>query len=192
MKTQSITKQTKLLTSVQAFLLAILFAASAGGAAAQKTTNNFAHLKTEHAAILKNYIGAKKNLRPAQISDCKNKFGLDSLRLAAGNTAHPYYAVADFNRDNVSDFAVVLYDSKKAPDARFTVLIFDGAKSGAYKMARKIENADLRQGGIWTDGFGADNEKATVTAGVFETDDCFWIEWDGKKYAARECAEAEN
>lgn len=167
----------------------LLFIAAALG---QKTTDYYAHLKPEHATAVKNYVAAKNNLRPAQISDCKNKFGLDSLRQTAGKSAHPFYAVADFNRDKVSDFAVVLYDSKKAEDARFTILIFNGVKSGGYKLAHKTENADLREGGIWTYGFSADGEKPTVTAGEYETDNCIWIEWERGQYVVHDCAEMEN
>ena len=165
-----------------------------GGAIAnaQPAKNQFAHLQAEHQTAVKNYIGAKTNLRPAQISDCKNKFGLDSLRQSAGKTAHPYYAAQDFNQDKIQDFAVVLYDSSKKIDARFMILIFNGAKSGAYKLASTTAGADLRQGGIWTYGFGTDEQKTSVTAGVYETDDCMWIGWDGKKYVAHDCAEVEN
>lgn len=159
---------------------------------AQKTSGYYAHLKPEHQATLKTYLGSQTNLRPAQISDCKNKFGLDSLRQSAGKSAHPYYAIADFNQDRVSDFAIVLYDSKKAANARFTVLIFNGAKSGDYKMAYKSEAMDLRQGGIWTYGFSTDGKKKTVTAGEYETDNCIWIEWERGRYVVHDCAEMEN
>lgn len=158
----------------------------------QKTAANFyAHLKPEHQLAVKNYIGDKANLRPAQTSDCKNKFGLDSFRQNNDKAAHPYYSVADFDKDGADDFAVVLYDSKQAANVRFTVLIFKGAKSGSYKMSFKSANMDLRQGGIWTDGFGAEEGKTTLTAGVFETDDAIWIEWSGGKYVAHD-ADSEN
>ena len=191
MKKHSITNRGKIIFFGGALLLALMFVTNA---AAQKTgaKNNFAHLKAEHAVAVKNYIGTKTNLRPAQMSDCKNKFGLDSLRQSAGKSAHPYYAANDFNQDKIADFAVVLIDSNRQADPRFTILIFNGAKNGGYKLAHTTVDADLRQGGIWTYGFGTDDSKTSVTAGVYETDDCIWIEWDGKKYVKHDCAEVEN
>ena len=50
---------------------------------------------------------------------------------------------------------------------------------------------DLRQGGIWTNGFDSETGKTTLTAGVFETDDAIWTEWTGGKYVAHD-AESEN
>ena len=164
----------------------------ASGFGQKQTPNYYAHLKAEHAAVVKNYIGKNANLRPAQVSDCKNKFGLDSLRRSAGKSAHPYYAAKDFNRDRIADFAVVLFDAKGKADSRFTILIFNGAKSGDYKLASTTAGADLRQGGIWTYGFGTDDTKTSLTAGEYETDNCIWIEWDGKKYVEHDCGEAEN
>lgn len=175
-----------------ALLTMVIFAVCAGHAAAQKASDQFAHLKAEHAAAVKAYIGANKNLRPAMRVDCKSKFGLESLRQSAGNAAHPYYAAADFNRDKITDFAVVLYDSTKKADARFTLLIFNGSKSGAYKLASTTAKMDLRQGGIWTYGFGSDDTKTSVTAGVFETDDCIWLEWENGKYVAHDAGELED
>ncbi len=172
--------------------LVMLVLAGAIAANAQPAKNQFTHLTAEHQTAVKNYIGAKTNLRPAQISDCKNKFGLDSLRQSAGKSAHPYYAAQDFNEDKITDFAVVLYDSSKKVDARFMILIFNGSKSGAYKLASTTAGADLRQGGIWTRGFGTDDRKTSVTAGVYETDDCIWLEWENGKYVAHDCAEVEN
>lgn len=191
MKKHSIINRGKIIFFGSALLLAFVFVTNA---AAQKTgtKNSFAHLKAEHAAAVKSYIGIKTNLRPAQVSDCKNKFGLDSLRQSAGKSAHPYYAAKDFNQDRITDFAVVLIDSNRQADARFTILIFNGAKNGGYKLAHTTPGADLRQGGIWTYGFGTDATKTSVTAGEYETDDCIWIEWDGKKYVVRDCAEVEN
>ena len=190
MKRHSISIKRNFQAICAAFCLTILLAASGF---AQKTTQNYyAHLTAEHAAVVKNYIGKQTNLRPAQTSDCKNKFGLDSLRQSAGKSAHPYYAAADFNQDKIKDFSVVLYDGKAKTTERFTILIFDGAKSGAYKLAHKTVGVDLRQGGIWTYGFSLDKKKTTVTVGEYETDDCFWIEWDGKKYVAHDCGELEE
>lgn len=180
-------------TSFLSFCLALICAVCfcGGNGFGQKTSDYYAHLKTAHQAVLKDYLGNQANLRPAQVTDCKNNFGLDSLRQNAGKSAHPFYAVADFNRDKISDFAVVLYDSTKAADARFIVLIFNGTKSGGYKIAFKSAAMDLRQGGIWTDGFGSEQGKITLTAGVFETDDAIWIEWTRGKYVAH-TAESEN
>lgn len=192
MEKYSIIERIKFSTFGKAFLLAAALTVFAGQTAAQKSSNQFAHLKNEHAAAVKNYIGTKKNLRPALRADCKNKFGLESLRQSAGNSAHPYYAAADFNRDKITDFAVVLYDSSQKTDERFTLLIFNGTKSGAYKLASTNAGMDLRQGGIWTYGFGSDDTKTSVTAGEYETDYCVWIEWEKGKYVTHDCAEAEN
>ena len=184
-------KRIRFLTFGKTSVLAMMFVACAANGLAQKAKDQFAHLKAEHKAAVKNYIGAK-NLRPAMRVDCQNKFGLESLRRNAGSAAHPYYATADFNRDKIEDFAVVLYDSSQKADARFTLLIFNGTKSGAFKLASTNAGMDLRQGGIWTDGFGTDETKRSVTAGVFETDECVWVEWENGKYVTRDCAEVEN
>lgn len=176
----------------RALLLLTACAAFAATAAAQKAVNQFAHLTAEHAAAVRAYIGANKNLRPAMRVDCQNKFGLDSLRQSAGAKAHPYYAAADFNRDKITDFAVVLYDASRAADARFTLLIFNGTKKGAYQLAFTDPKMDLRQGGIWTYGFGTDETKTSVTAGAYETDDCIWVEWEKGKYVVHDCGELED
>lgn len=183
----------KILTKANFLIAALVCLFAANNFGQTKTPDYFAHLKAEHAAAVKNYIGAQSNLRPAQTADCKNKSGLDLFRQTAGKRgAHPYYAVADFNRDKVADFAVVLYDSKAKAAERFTILIFNGAKSGAYKLAHKTAGADLRQGVIWTDGFSTDGTKITVTAGEYQTDACIWIEWENGKYVAHDCGEAEG
>ncbi len=77
-KIHSIFNKSSFLTVCAAFCLTILFVASGFGQ--KQTPNYYAHLKAEHATVVKNYIGKQANLRPAQFSDCKNKFGLDSLR----------------------------------------------------------------------------------------------------------------
>ena len=185
-------KPINLLNLGRALGLAAAFIACAGNGFAQKAANQFAHLNAAQTATVKSYIGQKKNLRPALRADCKNKFGLESLRQSAGNAAHPYFAAADFNRDKIADFAIVLYDSSRKADARFTVLIFNGSKSGAYQLASTNAGMDLRQGGIWTYGFGTDETKTSVTVGEWETDDCIWIEWENGKYVAHDCGELEE
>lgn len=190
MKRHLLLDKTKLLAFPGALIILTILSLVSYGQS--ETRSYYAHLNAEHAKIVKNYIGSQTNLRPAQASDCKNKIGLDSFHQSMGAQAHPFYAVKDFNRDGIPDLAVVIYEMNKEVDKRFTLLIFNNSRSGDYKLSYKKENIDLRQGGIWLSEFGADDVKTSLTAGVFETDDCFWVEWIGKKYVEHTYEEAEN
>ena len=193
MKNYSSFKNTEILTFGKALLLTIVFVALTGHAAAQKTEakNYFAHLKAEHAAAVKNYIGTQKNLRPALETDCENQTGLELMREVHGADYHPYYAVYDFDKDEIKDFAIVLFDAKAKPDARFSLVVFKGAANKIFKTAFTIPKTDLSFGGI---------ELETLKKGVvklrivnFQTEQgCSVLHWRNRKLVLTECAEGEN
>lgn len=128
------------------FVCASLFALTVCASAQNKTST--AHLNSKHAKALQTWLKANPKYRAAQASDCKNNFGLKSMR---GDDAkfHPYYAVYDFDKDETQDFAVVVIDAKRKPDFQYTLLVFKGDKQGNYKAAKTIDSMDLRQSGIW-------------------------------------------
>jgi hypothetical protein len=164
------------------FIVAAIFALTVGASAQGKTST--AHLEKEHARALQIWLKANPKYRAAQASDCKNQFGLKSMR---GDDAkfHPYYAVYDFDQDGTEDFAVVVIDAKRKPEFQSTLLVFKGDKRGGYRAAKTIAGLDLRQGGIWT---GVMEEGVTdLYIGVFETDDCSYLHWSDKKLVLRNC-----
>lgn len=164
------------------FTVAAIFALIVCASAQSKTST--AHLKKEHAQALQTWLKANPKYRAAQASDCKNQFGLKSMR---GDDAkfHPYYAVYDFDKDGTKDFAVVVIDAKRQPEFQYALLLFKGDRQGGYKTAKTIDSLDLRQGGIW---LNAMEEGVTdLYVGVFETDDCFYLHWSNRKLVLRNC-----
>jgi hypothetical protein len=166
------------------FSVAAIFALTVGASAQNKTST--AHLEKEHARALRIWLRANPKYRAAQASDCKNRFGLKSMR---GDDAkfHPYYAVYDFDENGIKDFAVVVVDTKRKTGFQYTLLVFKGDKQGAYRAAKTIDGLDLRQGGIWT---GVTEEGVTdLYIGEFETDNCLYLHWSNKKLVLRDCEE---
>jgi hypothetical protein len=164
------------------FIIAAIFVMTVYAPAQSKSST--AHLNSEHAKALQTWLKANSVYRPAQVTDCKNKFGLKSMR---GDEAkfHPYYAVYDFDKDETKDFAVVVIEANRKPDFQYTLLIFKGDKQGIYKVAKTIDSIDLRQGGIWLNIM---EEGVTgLYIGEFETDNCSYMSWSNKKLVLRDC-----
>lgn len=82
------------------------------------------------------WLGKNPHFRPANESDCKCADELVYIRKSYANQA-PYYAVGDFNRDGLTDFAVVVIDRSfsgaAAPPHNFnsSVLIFSSTAVSA-------------------------------------------------------------
>jgi hypothetical protein len=164
------------------FTVAAIFALAVGASAQSKTST--AHLEKEHAETLRIWLKANPKYRAAQASDCKNQFGLKSMRRDDAKF-HPYYAVYDFDKDEIEDFAVVLIDAKRKPEFQYTLLVFKGGKQGGYQAAKTIDSLDLRQGGIWVNAM--EEGVTDLYIGVFETDDCSFLHWSSKKLVLRNC-----
>ncbi len=153
----------------------------------EKEKTAFAHLSAAHAATVKSYIGTRKGLRPALESDCENADGLAVQREAFGAKYHPFYAVWDFDKDNIEDFAVVLFDEKAKPSARFSMIVFKGAADKTFKLAFTILKIDLSSGGIELDEL----EEGVVELRLvhFQTEQsCTVLHWHNRRFVLGECA----
>ncbi|MDQ3063972.1 MAG: hypothetical protein M3R14_14095 [Acidobacteriota bacterium] len=164
------------------FAFAAIFALTVCASAQSKSST--AHLNSTHAKALQTWLKANPKYRAAQVADCKNKFGLKSMR---GDDAkfHPYYAVYDYDKDETEDFAVVVIEANRKPDFQYTLLIFKGDKQGNYKMAKTIDSMDLRQGGIWLNVM--EEGITDLYIGEFQTDNCSYLQWSNKKFVIRDC-----
>lgn len=162
----------------------------------QSSANIASAMSAEHTAALGKLLEAKRGLRLATDSDCRNKDGLKSMRQSFGRKFQPYYLVKDFNGDAVDDFAVALVDSSRKADSQFTLVIFHGKRNanakgqepgdgGAFQIAFTQENLDLRQGGLWAGEL--ERGRRPLYVGIFETDDCSRLRWNGKRYVIQPC-----
>lgn len=152
----------------------------------KSTKNSFAHLSAAHAAAVKSYIGTGKVVRPALESDGENSDGLAVQREAFGAKYHPYYAVWDFDKDNIEDFAVVLFDESAKPSARFSVVVFKGAANDIFKPAFTVPKIDLSSGGIELDEL----EEGVVELRLvhFQTEQgCTVLHWHNRRFVLSEC-----
>ncbi len=149
-------------------------------------TDSFAHLKKAHAAVIKSYIGTRKNLRPALETDGENQTGLELMREAYGADYQPYYAVYDFDKDNIEDFAVVLFDAKAKSEARFSLIVFKGAADKTFKPAFNLPRIDLSFGGLELEIL----EEGVVELRLvhFQTEQgCSLLSWNSRKLVLEEC-----
>ncbi len=162
----------------------------------QSRANAASPMSAEHTAALQQWLQTKRGLRVATDSDCENKEGLKSMRQSFGKRFQPYYLVKDFNGDAVNDFAVALIDSSRKADSQFTLVIFHGKRnanakgqelsdSGAFQVVFTQESIDLRQGGLFAGEL--ERERTPLYVGIFETDDCSRLKWNGKRYTLNPC-----
>lgn len=173
----------------QIFIVAVLFLIFVSNIATQtKSDKAFSTMQEEHAEVLKNWLKAKPNLRPATEADCQNKKGLKLQRTGEGEANYqPYYLASDLSGDKKTDFAVALIDTKKRTGSNFVLVIFNRAANG-FRQAHYQTNLDLRQSGFYL--WGENSEYLAV--GEFQTDDCGYFKWTGKKYVAENCEAGEN
>jgi hypothetical protein len=151
----------------------------------QKT---IADLKPSHATALRQFLSKNKDYRflsTKVISAGYMKF----MRESMGKTFEPYYQTADFNRDKIADFAVIL--SRKGErrksgatseehkyDYPLAVVIFNGNKNGTFRKAfvEAIEAPLVCSLSVNRTG------KKTIGFGVFETDNIRIFKSVGKGY----------
>jgi len=173
----------------QIFIVAALFLIFVSNIEAQaKSDKAFSTMQKEHAEVLKNWLKAKPNLRPATEADCQNKKGLKLQRAGEGEANYqPYYLASDLSGDKKTDFAVALIDAKKRAGSNFVLVIFNRAANG-FSQAHYQTNLDLRQSGFYL--WGEHSEYLAV--GEFQTDNCGFFKWTGKKYVAEDCEAGGN
>ncbi|HNG61757.1 MAG TPA: hypothetical protein PKZ52_18190, partial [Cellvibrionaceae bacterium] len=96
-------------------------------------------IKTEHIASLKSYLIARPNLILMPESACTCDTSLAQLRKEIPNF-QPYYAIGDFNRDKIDDFAIALSDTNKpsGTEPTMTVVIFHGPFNKTPKKAIEV------------------------------------------------------
>lgn len=151
----------------------------------------FTHLAKNHAAAVRQYIGANKNLRPALEKDCENEDGIYVQRVVYGLKYHPYYAVHDFDKDKIRDFALVFLDEQAAPDARFTLVVFKGAANKTFKPVFTGSKTDLSMGGIELEKIGKNTVELRVVH--FQTEQgCSVLQWRNRKFVLAECPTDES
>jgi hypothetical protein len=133
-------------------------------------------LKSSHVTALEQFLSKNKQyqfLSSKVIDVVYMKF----IRETLGKTFEPYYQTADFNRDKIADFAVILSRKGKRKasgatsaehkyDYPLAVVIFNGNKNGTFRKAF-IENIEAPHVCFLNvEGTG----KKTVYFGVFESD----------------------
>lgn len=146
----------------------------------------FTHLAKNHRAAVGQYIEANKNLRPALEKDGENEDGIYVQRVVYGLKYHPYYAVYDFDKDKIQDFAVVFLDEQAAPDARFMLVVFKGAANKTFKPAFTGSKMDLSLGGIELEPLGKNPVNLRVVQ--FQTQQgCSVLRWRKGQLVLSEC-----
>lgn len=102
-------------------------------------------LKPAHATALESYLRTNDGLLFRQEHNVNDEY-LRSVRKWMGKNFQPNYAVGDFNRDGIKDFAVLLYRPGKPeyngpegegdpvtehnPDYPLRLVVFNGKKAG--------------------------------------------------------------
>lgn len=102
-------------------------------------------LRPAHAAALRAYLSSNTDLKFRQENNLGDEY-LKDVRKGMGKKFLPNYAVGDFNRDKILDFAVLLYrdgkpeftgpDGKEEtvsehnPDFPLRLVVFNGGKAG--------------------------------------------------------------
>lgn len=152
----------------------------------QKTISE---LKPAHARALKRFLSKNKDYRFLS----EKAFDADTLRQYRkdfGKSLMPYYRVGDFNRDGISDFALVL--SRKGrrtvntgePGSPYqfsrplAVMIFNGAKNGTFRNAF-IEKVDKPPVSFLS---WKPRSNEPLSFAVYATDDYFMMNPAGRGY----------
>ena len=121
-------------------LLVLILVCSAFG---QKTV---ADLQKSHAVALEEFLSANKTYGFMSENFINKDFGddyLPDMRKWFKKPLKPYYIVGDFNKDKITDFALILsrkVPPKKSEDGEYfiyslTVVIFNGNKKGGFAKA---------------------------------------------------------
>ena len=124
--------------------LFLFFAASTFG---QKTVSQ---LQPKHAAALAQFLANSNYLFLSE--NVIEDEDLNFMHSFLGTKAMPYYYVGDFNKDKISDFAVILQrktessEHAESEDHALAVAIFNGSKNGTFRMAfKEVIEATLRR-----------------------------------------------
>ena len=135
-----------------------------------------ADLKPSHAAALEQFLSKNKEYQflSSKVIDAEY---MKFIRESFGKTFEPYYQVADFNRDKIVDFAIIL--SRKGErkengatseehkyDYPLAVVIFNGNKNGTFRKAFLEDIEAPLVCFLNVEG----TKKKTIYFGVFETD----------------------
>jgi len=148
---------------------------------AQTSKDYFSHLQSQHRAVLKEWLAHRPWLRPATEDDCEDKGNLALMRRELGSNFHPYYSVADFNRDGRKDFAVLLVVTAKDEVA---LAVFNAPFTSSRPAY--FERGFEKMGNMYI----AYNHpiRKRLYLGVFESDYyCMWLIPKGSKYSYRDC-----
>ena len=98
---------------------------------------------------------------------------------------HPYYVRGDFNGDRLSDFAVILRDTRnlsrhmREDDMNHAVFVFNGQEKGRYLLAHESTETAFRQGFLYTEH--------GLRFMVSETDRCNLYVPAGRHYKVEGC-----
>ena len=155
-------------------------------------TDAFAHLEKTHAAVVKKHIDTiRKNVRPALATDGENLDELELMREIYGANYHPYYAIYDFDKNEIEDFAVVLFDAKAKPEARFSLVVFKGAANNVFKRVFTVPKTDLSLGGIEIEALEEGRVELRIV--YFQTEQgCSVLRWRNRKLVLTLCDGDEN
>jgi len=143
-------------------------------------------LAPAHAAALETYLSANKTLTFRQEHNLSDEY-LKSVHEWFGKRFKPNYAVGDFNRDKIRDFAVLLYREGKSepsgasgennehtPDYPLRLVVFNGEKRG-FRVAYTTDLMGPHAAFIRFD--------KQLYYGIFETDsDTFILAPAGRGY----------
>lgn len=141
-----------------------------------------AYLRPEHREVVDKWLSGRPNQRLASEADCVDEEGLAFMRQSDENY-YPYYAVADLNGDGKEDFAVALINRRFRKD-NFAIAIFNGPLRVNSAPAFIGSGFDLSTGGLFVRPSG---NRSRLLAGVFASDDCWILEWRGKRYIQKNC-----
>lgn len=167
--------------ALSAAVLLILSALVVGADAQQRDA--VAYLSPQLRSVVEKWLAGKPGLRLATEADCVNESGLAAIRKEDDKNYQPYYAVGDFNGDGKQDLAVALINKRLRKD-NFAIAIFHGPLKANSAPAFIGSWFDLSTGGLSVD---ASSKRNRLKAGVFDSDDCWVLQWRGKSYSAKYC-----
>jgi hypothetical protein len=163
-------------------LLVLVLALFGGDLAAQNQSDYLVFFQEQHRELLMKWLEKRPQMRLATEDDCLNKEGLKVAREQYGLTYQPYYAIGDFNRDRVEDFAVVFINRQRRT-SKFAVAVFNGPFNGktADKPSFYVDRVEISDGGLV---FRPDKR---LVMGVFQSDDCIILQPRGRRYVRKDC-----
>jgi hypothetical protein len=163
-----------------AFFAVVLFGANCPATWAY-AAGAFDHLQPRHRRVVKAWLTRRGWLRLATEGDCDDKGNLALARGRWGARYHPFYSVADFNRDGHQDFAVMLVVKGKDEMA---LAIFNGPFT--HSVPNYFERKYEKMGTLYLD---YNHEvRGHLFLGVFESDwYCVTFYRKGRGYTYRDC-----